>query len=180
MRLAGLLPLRTERLVLREVRDDDVDAILGYCGDDEVTRYLPFDTLDRAGVLGRVERWRADLARDPADDPGRDWGLTLVAEHEGVVVGDVMLRLKAGEVHSVAELGYVFAPAVGGRGLAVRVPPRVRPARPPQHLLGPAVRAARDDPGSPPAPGLVGQGRVGRHGRLRAAARGVARRVSSR
>jgi RimJ/RimL family protein N-acetyltransferase len=118
MRLAGLLPLRTERLVLREVHDDDVEAILGYCGDDQVTRYLPFDSLDRAGVLGRVDRWRADLARDPADDPGRDWGLTLVAEHEGVVVGDVMLRLKAGETHSVAELGYVFAPAVSGRGLA--------------------------------------------------------------
>ena len=113
-----VLPLRTERLVLREVRDDDVDAILGYCGDDEVTRYLPFDSLDRAGVVRRIGRWRDDLARDPADEPDLDWGLTLVVDHDGAVVGDVMLRLKAGEVRSLAELGYVFAPAAGGRGLA--------------------------------------------------------------
>lgn len=116
--LLPLLPLRTQRLVLREVRDDDVDAILGYCSDPDVTRYLPFGVLDRDGVLGRVERWRGDLARDPADDPTRDWALTLVVDHDGTVVGDVMLRLRAGEVRTLAELGYVLDPAHGGRGLA--------------------------------------------------------------
>jgi aminoglycoside 6'-N-acetyltransferase len=116
--VTGLLPLRTQRLALRAVRDDDVEAILGYCADPEVTRYLPFDVLDRDGVLGRMTRWRADLARDPADEPDRDWGLTLVADHEGTVVGDVMLRLPAGEVRTLAELGYVFDPAHTGRGLA--------------------------------------------------------------
>lgn len=116
--LHRLLPLRTERLVLREVRDADVDAVLGYCSDDEVTRYLPFGSLDREGVQARMERWRADLARDPADDPDRDWALTLVVDHDATVVGDVMLRLKAGEVMTLAEVGYVFSPAAGGRGLA--------------------------------------------------------------
>ncbi|WP_148611438.1 GNAT family N-acetyltransferase [Nocardioides rubriscoriae] len=118
MDITGLLPLRTERLVLREVRDADADAVLGYCGDAEVTRYLPFDVLDREGVLARMQRWRDDLARDPDDEPDRDWALTLVAEHDGAVVGDVMLRLAAGEVRTVAELGYVFDPAYAGRGLA--------------------------------------------------------------
>jgi RimJ/RimL family protein N-acetyltransferase len=113
-----LLPIRTDRLVLRAARDGDVEAILGYCGDDEVTRYLPFGVLDRDGVLARVRRWRDDLERDPLGDLERDWALTLVAEHEGTVVGDVMLRFGAGEVRTMAELGYVFAPAVGGRGLA--------------------------------------------------------------
>lgn len=117
-RVADLLPLRTERLVLREVRDDDVDAVLAYCGDAEVTRYLPFGVLDRDGVLARFARWRDDLARDPAADRTRDWALTLVVEHEGAVVGDVMLRLLAGEVATHGEVGYVFTPSVGGRGLA--------------------------------------------------------------
>lgn len=115
---ADVLPLRTERLVLREVRDDDVEAILGYCGDDEVTRYLPFGSLDREGVLRRIGRWRDDLARDPDDDHGRDWGLCVVVEHDGTVVGDVMLRLKAGERMSHAEVGWVFSPDHAGRGLA--------------------------------------------------------------
>lgn len=116
--LTGLLPLRTDRLVLRPARDEDVDAVLGYCRDPEVTRYLPFGVLDRAGVQARVQRWRDDLARDPADDRSPDWALTVVVEHEGRVVGDVMLRLMAGEQATHGEVGYVFDPSVGGRGLA--------------------------------------------------------------
>lgn len=116
--VADLLPLHTDRLVLRAATDDDVDAVLAYCGDPGVVRYLPFGVLDRDGVRARVQRWRDDLARDPADDHDRDWGLTVVVEHEGTVVGDVMVRLKAGEVMSHAEVGWVFHPAHGGRGLA--------------------------------------------------------------
>lgn len=112
------LPLRTERLLLRPGGPDDVDAVLGYCSNDDVTRHLPFGSLDRAGVVARIERWTAELARDPADDLERDWAPTLVVEHDGVVVGDVMLRLKAGEQRTLAEIGYVFDPAHGGRGFA--------------------------------------------------------------
>lgn len=118
MTIRDLLPLRTDRLVLREVADDDVEAILGYCREPDVVRYLPFGVLDREAVLGRMQRWRDDLARDPADDLERDWGLTLVADLDGTVVGDVMLRLKAGPEMTMAELGYVFSPTVAGRGLA--------------------------------------------------------------
>ncbi|MEO9324444.1 GNAT family protein [Nocardioides sp. C4-1] len=116
--LTAVLPLRTERLVLRPGTPDDVDAVLAYCSRDDVTRYLPFGVLDRDGVEARVERWRADLDREPSADPDRAWMMTLVAELDGAVVGDVMLRVPGGERRTVAELGYVFSPAVAGRGLA--------------------------------------------------------------
>jgi len=116
--LAALLPLRTERLVLRPARPDDVDAVLPYCCDDEVTRYLPFGSLDRAGVEARVGRWTADLERGPDGDLDAAWALTVVVEHHGSVVGDVMLRLGAGPMRSAGELGYVFHPSAGGQGLA--------------------------------------------------------------
>lgn len=116
--LAALLPLRTERLVLRPATDGDLDDLLGYRGDPEVCRFLPFGPQSRDDAVRRLTSWGEHLATDPADDPTADWALTLVAEHEGAVVGDVMLRLRAAEVRSVAELGYVFAPSVGGRGLA--------------------------------------------------------------
>ena len=115
--LVALLPLRTGPLVLRPARPDDVDAVLAYCSVDDVTRWLPFGSLDREGVGARLERWRADLERGPDGDLDEAWALTLVVEHDGSVVGDVMLRLGAGPLRSTGELGYVFSPAVAGRGL---------------------------------------------------------------
>ncbi|GAA5155321.1 GNAT family protein [Nocardioides marinquilinus] len=112
------LPLRTERLVLRQATDRDVDAVLAYCGDDDVVRHLPFGRLDRDGVVARMQRWHDELATDPDDVLDRDWFMTLVVEHEGGVVGDVMLRLGPQARRSVAEIGYVFSPAVAGRGFA--------------------------------------------------------------
>ncbi len=112
------LPLHTDRLVLRRLTDDDVEALLAYCSLDEVTRYLPFPTLDREGVVQRLARVNGYMDADHA--PEEDHALTLGVEHDGVLVGDVMLRLKGGtgETRSVAEVGYVFSPAHAGHGYA--------------------------------------------------------------
>ncbi len=107
------LPLRTARLLLRTAEPGDLDAVHSYWGDPEVTRYLPFDTLDRAGSLARLGRYFGSTDPQAAGDP-----LFLVVEHEGRIVGDVMLRLKTGEPPSVAELGWVFHPSVAGQGFA--------------------------------------------------------------
>ncbi|QCW51740.1 GNAT family N-acetyltransferase [Nocardioides dongxiaopingii] len=115
---APSLPLRTERLVLRPALESDVEALVAYRGDPEVCRWLPFEPQDAGDVRERVAAWHRHLAADPAADQDADWALTLVADHEGVVVGDVMLRLKGGTQRSIAEVGYVFHPGHGGRGLA--------------------------------------------------------------
>ena len=111
------LPIRTERLVLRTVRPEDRAAIGRYCADPEVTRYLPFPALDEAGLTARMARLVAATAPRATGD-----FLALAVEHEGVLVGDLMLRFSAAhgpeDPPAIAELGWVFGPEHGGRGFA--------------------------------------------------------------
>lgn len=111
------LPVRTERLTLRTIVPADAAAIGAYCADPEVTRYLPFPALDADGLAKRMERLVAATAPAGVGD-----FLGLAVEHEGVLVGDLMLRFSAAHAEdrppSIAELGWVFAPEHGGRGFA--------------------------------------------------------------
>lgn len=111
------LPLRTERLLLRTIVADDRAAIGAYCADPEVTRYLPFGALDDEGLDQRMERLVAGTAPTEVGE-----ALLLAVEHEGVLVGDLMLRLSAAhgpdQPPSIAELGWVFSPSYAGRGFA--------------------------------------------------------------
>ena len=111
------LPLRTERLLLRTVRPGDRDDIGRYCRDREVTRYLPFPALDEEALTARVDRLVAATAPSLPEEH-----LALAVEHEGVVVGDLMLRFTdrhgPGDPPAIAELGWVFSPEHGGRGFA--------------------------------------------------------------
>lgn len=111
------LPVRTERLVLRTVRPDDREAIGRYCADPEVTRYLPFAALDDDGLTTRMERLVAGTAPSSVGEL-----LALAVEHDGVVVGDLMLRFAAShgpeDPPAIGELGWVFAPEHAGCGFA--------------------------------------------------------------
>ena len=110
------VPLTTERLVLRYVTTDDLDA-LRYYTDPEVCRYLPFPPADEEALAQRVATMAGRLAPSEPDEV-----LALAVEHEGAVVGDVMLRMRTrADEHtapSVAEVGWAFAPSTSGRGFA--------------------------------------------------------------
>lgn len=110
------VPLRTERLVLRHVTTGDRDALRYYC-DPEVCRYLPFPPADEEALAERVEAMAGRVAPSEPDEV-----LALVAVHDDTVVGDVMLRLRTRpdplSPPAVAEIGWCFAPAYAGRGLA--------------------------------------------------------------
>lgn len=110
------VPIRTERLVLRHVATDDLDA-MRYYADPEVCRYLPLPALDEVGLVERVKTLAGRVA---PSQPNEVLGLAVV--HDGTVVGDVMLRLHARiddqSPPAVGEVGWVFAPAVSGRGFA--------------------------------------------------------------
>ena len=56
------VPIHTERLVLRHVATDDLDA-MRYYSDPEVCRYLPLVALDEAGLVKRVETLQAGSLR---------------------------------------------------------------------------------------------------------------------
>ena len=107
-------PIRTERLLLRPLTAADAGALLAYRGRDDVSRYVPFEPMSRDDILERIAgQWaRTELT-------GEGQALTLGAEvaATGELAGDVMLAWHSRE-HAGGEVGYVFNPALGGRGFA--------------------------------------------------------------
>ena len=107
-------PRRTERLLIRPVTLDDIEPTWQFRRLDEVNRWL-------TAAPSTLEDYR-ELTSAP-----ERMAISLVIEHEGAVIGDLMLRIEdawaQAEVKEQAagvqaELGWVLDPAYGGRGLA--------------------------------------------------------------
>lgn len=105
-------PLETERLSIRPAALDDGEALWAYRRFPEVGTWLGWHPVDRAD-------WDAAYA-----DKYPDY---LVVELDEVIIGDLMLKLgnawhqrEATEptVGVQAEVGWVFHPEYGGKGLA--------------------------------------------------------------
>jgi len=94
--------IRTRRLTLRPVRDDDLDALYAIYSDPKVMRYINLPHPDRARTALMIARIRAAHA---------ETGLEYVVERDGAVVG------KAG-LWRLAEIGYAFRPDQWGQGIA--------------------------------------------------------------
>jgi RimJ/RimL family protein N-acetyltransferase len=107
-------PVHTDRLTIRPATRDDVESIWAFRQLTEVSRWIT-----RAPV--GLEAFRTDF-----EDPGR-LAMTLVVELEGVVIGDLMVKVEdawaqaevADRAHRVqAELGWVLHPDHAGNGYA--------------------------------------------------------------
>ncbi|GAA3715629.1 GNAT family protein [Terrabacter ginsenosidimutans] len=121
--LSGLTwPRVTQRLALRPLTLDDVDAVLAFRSLPEVVVHLSHDILDREQVRDRIAQ-RIERGRPGATEPLL--GLAVEELRTRRVVGDVMLRIEP--CHSIARtpssewegtVGYALHPEVQGRGLA--------------------------------------------------------------
>ena len=121
--LSGLVwPRVTQRLALRPLTLDDVDAVLAFRSLPEVVVHLSHDVLDREQVRDRIAQ-RIERGRPGAADPVLE--LAVEERRTGRVVGDVMLRIEP--CHSISRMpsaewegtiGYALHPDVHGRGLA--------------------------------------------------------------
>ena len=107
------LPLRTERLVLRAFRPDDVDALLPIHGDAEAVRHVPYGPRDRDQVVEVLQR-KVGSTRLAAEGDLLELAAVLP---DGTLVGDLLLALRSVE-HETLEVGYIFSAAHGGRGYA--------------------------------------------------------------
>lgn len=111
-----VLPLRTDRLLLRVMRPADAPVLAAYRNDPEIARYQAWDlpyTLAHAERLLSGQSELEDLAAD-------DWVQIAIEVRDGpdghpTVVGDAAVGLSA---EGVATLGYTLAPAWHGRGYA--------------------------------------------------------------
>jgi RimJ/RimL family protein N-acetyltransferase len=107
-------PVRGERLLLRPLAVSDADALLAYRSREDVCRYVPFEPMSRDDILERIAgQW----ARTELTDEGQSLTLGAQVADTGELVGDVILFWHSRE-HAGGELGYVFNPALGGRGYA--------------------------------------------------------------
>lgn len=109
---APALPLRTQRLILREHRMTDLDDLAEFHGDAHTTRHLPWPVRSRddtrTALLKKLSQHRVDVEGD--------WLVLAIEEvASGRVIGEV--DLKRGPAGS-ADLGYVVRRDREGLGLA--------------------------------------------------------------
>jgi RimJ/RimL family protein N-acetyltransferase len=108
--------LETQRLVLREMRAADADALLAVFGDPRVMAAFDSEPFDRAAM----DRW---VARNLAHQRQHGYGLFTIEEKaSGLVIGDCGLE----HIDLGAELGYDLRADRWGAGLATEAACAVR------------------------------------------------------
>jgi RimJ/RimL family protein N-acetyltransferase len=105
-------PVRTERLLLRPWRQDDLDIYHRLRGDPGVVRYLYDEPLDREGARAKLDGLCSEL-----DVPGQWTNLAVELADSGEVVGDVGIGWVS-DVHRQDDVGYSFLPEHHGHGYA--------------------------------------------------------------
>ncbi len=106
------MQLRTERLLLRKFRADDIDAYAALCADSEVMRFLSIT----GEPMSRSDAWR-QMAMFSGHWELRGYGMWAVEEvGTGAFVGRVGLHYPEG--FPDRELGWALLPRYWGRGLA--------------------------------------------------------------
>lgn len=114
------VPLRTERLVLRYVREDDAEGLRRYYGREDVTRHLldgPWDA-EHAVDQARYRSGRKHITQ-------AGFATVLVAEladgaETGRLVGDISLWAVDDSL-SHGEASWVMDPELGGQGYATEM-----------------------------------------------------------
>ena len=108
------LPLRTERLVLRPFTPEDEDSLYAFHSDPDAVRYVPYSPRTREQVAEVLLRKMSNIALRQEGDLLE---LAVTLADDRTVIGDVLLALRS-VAHQTLEVGYIFAPAAGGRGYA--------------------------------------------------------------
>ena len=114
MRLSPSYPFLTPRLLLRPLRETDVESLVAYRSLPEVCRFVPFEPMDTKRVR---EMLVGPWARTTLEAEGETLTLGVEVAESGEVVGDVSLTWSSAE-HRAGEIGYVFNPRHGGHGYA--------------------------------------------------------------
>ena len=103
--------LETPRLILREFRVDDEDALERVLSDRETMRFYPAP-LDRAGV----QDWIARNRRRCAEQGHGLWA--MVVKESGEMIGDCGLTVQNVDAMNEIEIGYHVRRDLWGQGLA--------------------------------------------------------------
>jgi RimJ/RimL family protein N-acetyltransferase len=108
------LPIETDRLTLRRYLETDYDDLLKLQSNDDVTRFLLYESRTPEQVRESLAGRLADVAMD-AD--GQALTVAVILRETGQHVGEVTLFVHSAE-HRTGEIGFVFHPDFHGRGFA--------------------------------------------------------------
>jgi RimJ/RimL family protein N-acetyltransferase len=107
-------PIRTTRLLLRPHLESDLDDLVPFHSDPEVTRYIPWPTRNRDQTRLALA---AKLDKGTVRSEGEWLILAIVHTAEDRVIGEVLLK-RVSDADGVGELGYALARSHQGLGLA--------------------------------------------------------------
>jgi ribosomal-protein-alanine N-acetyltransferase len=108
------VPLRTDRLVLREFVKADFDAVFAYSSDPKVTRYLFFGPRDEESTAEYLE----ELLASQVEQPRTRFELAVEEASSGRLIGACDLSLI--EANAV-DLGYMLGTPDWGKGYATEI-----------------------------------------------------------
>lgn len=107
-------PLETERLRIRMMTVDDIDAVHAYQSREDVARYMPWGPRSRADVADRVKAWaRADRLGAEGDY----LQLAVERREDGAMLGHLFVSVRSLD-SLTAVVGWTLHPDHHGRGYA--------------------------------------------------------------
>jgi RimJ/RimL family protein N-acetyltransferase len=108
---SGPIRLETERLVLRELREDDWRPSRAWDADPEAVRYVPHDVLDEEATRRRV----AQAIAVAQERPRRQFKLAIERRADAGMIGQILLYVERPE-HADAMVGFVTRRDCWGQG----------------------------------------------------------------
>jgi RimJ/RimL family protein N-acetyltransferase len=108
------LPIRTERLLLREFTSADLAGLHGFSSDPRVTRYLFFGPRDEEASA----RYLEDLLASQQERPRTRFELAVEESLSGRLIGACDLSVIE---HDVVDLGYMLGTPDWGKGYATEI-----------------------------------------------------------
>lgn len=103
--------VESERILLRRFTDGDLLPFLAYLNDPLVARYQTWESYSEQQAAGVIEEQKA---LEPGV-PGKWFTFAAELKDEGLLIGHVALKMQD---HQQAEIGFTFARAYHGKGLA--------------------------------------------------------------
>ncbi len=105
------MEILTERLKLREIAQDDFQAVHEYASDPETVRYMPFGPNTMEETREFIER---NLKRQQ-EDPRTEYGLGIILKREDRLIGACGMH---GVTDIQASIGYILNRGYWGNGYA--------------------------------------------------------------